>query len=98
MVSNELGIQLHNRAAQGKTLTAKEQVQLESWYVAQDAADAELLKVAQVETDRLARENERTKQFLEASDQTFASLQRDLDAWQRKLQSWESSDQEPTSR
>jgi hypothetical protein len=95
MVSNKLGMHLHNRAAQGETLMPEEQVQLEDWYKIQDAVEAELLKVAQVETERLVHENER---FLEASNQAFAALQRDLDAWQKKLEAWKLGDQEQTSR
>jgi len=86
VVSNKLGMHLHNRAVQGETLMPEEQVQLEDWYKIQDAIEAELLHAAQVETERLHQENERTKQFLEASNQTFTSLQRDLEAWQKRLE------------
>ncbi len=98
MVSNKLGRHLHNRAAQGETLMPEEQVQLEHWYQRQDAVEAELLQVAQVETEKLAQENEWAKQFLEASHQTFAALQHDLDAWQKKLEAWKLWEKEQTSR
>jgi len=98
MVSNKLGMHLHNRAAQGETLMPEEQVQLEDWYKIQDAVESELLHTAQVETERLSQENERTKQFLESSNQTFAALQRDLDVWQKNLEAWKSWDHEQTSR
>ena len=98
MVSIKLGRHLHNRAAQGETLMPEEQVQLEHWYQRQDAVEAELLQVAQVETEKLAQENERAKQFLEASHQTFAALQDDLDAWQKKLEAWKLWEKEQTSR
>lgn len=97
MVSNKLGMHLHNRAAQGETLMPEEQIQLEHWYKTQDAVEAELLQSAQVETERLAQQNEQTKQILEASNQTFASLQRDLDAWQKNLEAWKLWHQEQTS-
>jgi hypothetical protein len=98
MISNKLGRHLHNRAAQGETLMPEEQVQLEDWYKIQDAVEAELLQVAQLETARLAQENRRTEQFLEASNQTFAALQRDLAVWQKKLEAWKLGDEEQTSR
>lgn len=94
MVSNQLGRLLHDRAVRGETLTREEQIQLEHWYDIQDAREAELIQAAQVETERLAQENERMKQFLATSNQTFAALQHDLDAWQKNLEAWKSGDQE----
>lgn len=43
MISEELGMQLHDRWTRGQTLTAEEQVQLEAWYQQQDAAEAQQL-------------------------------------------------------
>jgi hypothetical protein len=39
MVSDELGLKLHDRATRGERLTAEEQAQLEAWYAAQDRAE-----------------------------------------------------------
>jgi hypothetical protein len=99
MISDELGMRLHQRAARGGMLTAKERILLASWYEQQDEDEAELMEAA--EAERLAtlavsaqRANERTKQALAASEQTFVALQRDLADWERKLEAWKAADQE----
>jgi hypothetical protein len=94
MISDELGMRLHQRAARGGMLTAKERILLASWYEQQDEGEAELIEAAEAEVERLAIANERTKQALEASEQTFVALQRDLAAWERKLEAWKAADQE----
>lgn len=43
MISDESGMQLHDRWTRGQTLTAEEQVHLEAWYQQQDAAEAQQL-------------------------------------------------------
>jgi hypothetical protein len=48
MVSDELGMQLHDRETIGEPLTAQEKEQLEAWYAQKDAAEAAMLKAAQV--------------------------------------------------
>jgi cell division protein FtsB len=48
MVSDELGMQLHDRETIGEPLTAQEKAQLEAWYAQKDAAEAAMLKAAQV--------------------------------------------------
>lgn len=45
MTSNEVGIQLHNRATRGETLTSAERAQLDDWYILQDAQESELLQL-----------------------------------------------------
>jgi septal ring factor EnvC (AmiA/AmiB activator) len=45
MISDELGMQLHNRATVSEVLTDDEQTQLEDWYAQKDAAEAILLGV-----------------------------------------------------
>jgi hypothetical protein len=40
MVSDEIGMELHNRATTGETLSPTEQAQLEAWYTAKDQAEA----------------------------------------------------------
>jgi SH3-like domain-containing protein len=94
VISDELGTQLHQRAARGGMLTAKERVQLATWYEQQDEAEDSLIEAAQTEAERLAIVNERTKQTLEASEQRFAALQRDLAAWEKKLEAWKRADEE----
>ena len=44
MTSNEVGMQLHDRATKGETLTPDEQSQLENWYTIQDMQESELLE------------------------------------------------------
>jgi hypothetical protein len=39
MVSDELGLKLHDRATRGERLSAEEQAQLEAWYAVQDRAE-----------------------------------------------------------
>jgi SH3-like domain-containing protein len=94
MISDELGMRLHQRAARGGMLTAKERILLASWYEQQDEAEAELVEAAEAEVERLAIANERTKQALTTSEQTFVALQRDLAAWEKKLEAWKAADQE----
>jgi hypothetical protein len=48
MLSDELGIQLHDRETTGESLTTQEKEQLEAWYVQQDAAETAMLKAAQI--------------------------------------------------
>jgi hypothetical protein len=43
MVSNKLGLRLHDLATQGKILTTEEQAQLEQWYGMTDGAEMEVL-------------------------------------------------------
>jgi septal ring factor EnvC (AmiA/AmiB activator) len=43
MISDERGMQLHDRATVGEPLTADEQVQLEDWYAQKDAEEAAML-------------------------------------------------------
>jgi hypothetical protein len=40
MVSDEIGMELHNRHTLGEPLTAQEAGQLEAWYAEKDAAEA----------------------------------------------------------
>jgi predicted nucleic acid-binding Zn-ribbon protein len=51
MISDELGIQLHDRATRGEELTDGEQKQLENWYAVQDSAESSLLKSTTTEPD-----------------------------------------------
>jgi predicted RNase H-like nuclease (RuvC/YqgF family) len=43
MVSDEVGMKLHDRATRGQTLTAEEQALLQAWYDQGDRAEAEML-------------------------------------------------------
>jgi hypothetical protein len=48
MLSDELGMQLHDRETIGEPLTTQEKAQLEAWYAQKDAAEAAMLKASQV--------------------------------------------------
>jgi hypothetical protein len=47
MVSDELGMQLHDRDTLGEPLTTQEQAQLAEWYAAKDAAEAAMFAASQ---------------------------------------------------
>lgn len=51
MISNEIGIQLHDRWTRGQLLTAEEQTQLELWYQQQDAQEAKQLNMVSTVVD-----------------------------------------------
>jgi hypothetical protein len=48
MLSDELGMQLHDRETTGEPLTIQEKSQLEAWYAQQDAAEMIMLKANQM--------------------------------------------------
>jgi cell division protein FtsB len=48
MLSDELGMQLHDRETVGEPLTTHEKTQLEAWYAEKDAAETAMLKASQV--------------------------------------------------
>ena len=48
---DEIGIQLHNRATRGETLTPAEQDQLEAWYELQDALESYLIQAEEPVSD-----------------------------------------------
>jgi hypothetical protein len=47
MLSDELGMQLHDRETIGEPLTAQEKSQLEAWYAQKDATEKSMLEAAQ---------------------------------------------------
>jgi hypothetical protein len=48
MLSDELGMQLHDRETTGESLTPQEKAQLEAWYAQQDAAETAMLEATQM--------------------------------------------------
>jgi hypothetical protein len=54
MISDELGIRLHDRETRGELLTPEEQTQLDAWYAQQDAAEAMILEGYSMELPDLA--------------------------------------------
>lgn len=48
MISDELGMQLHDLDTIGEQLTAQEKEQLEAWYAQKDAAEKSILEAAQL--------------------------------------------------
>jgi len=45
MINNEQGKHLHDKATTGRSLSPKEQEQLNSWYAIQDAQEEAILKI-----------------------------------------------------
>jgi hypothetical protein len=54
MVTDELGMQLHDRDTLGEPLTAQEQAQLAEWYVAKDSTEATMFAATQTTLPNLA--------------------------------------------
>jgi hypothetical protein len=48
MVSDEIGMQLHDRETIGESLTAQEKEQLDAWYAQKDVAEKSMLEATQV--------------------------------------------------
>jgi 5-methylcytosine-specific restriction endonuclease McrBC GTP-binding regulatory subunit McrB len=48
MLSDELGMQLHDRETIGESLTAQEKEQLEAWYTQKDVAEKSMLEAIQM--------------------------------------------------
>jgi hypothetical protein len=48
MLSDELGMQLHDRETIGEPLTAQEKAQLEAWYAQKDTAEKSMLEATHV--------------------------------------------------
>jgi hypothetical protein len=53
MLSDEIGMQLHDRETIGEPLTLQEKAQLEAWYAQKDAAERSMLEAAQVSLPNL---------------------------------------------
>ncbi len=73
MLSNELGMQLHDRETTGETLTTQEKAQLEDWYAQKDMTEAATLKAAQMPLPNLVFMQDRTDT---AISQLSVSVQR----------------------
>jgi len=54
VISDELGMELHDRYTLDEPLTSQEQTQLEAWYAQQDSAEAALLEQNQPQLPNLA--------------------------------------------
>jgi hypothetical protein len=53
MLSDEIGMQLHDRETIGEPLTLQEKAQLEAWYAQKDAAEKSMLEATQVSLPNL---------------------------------------------
>ena len=51
MISDDLGIQLHDKVTRGETLSLAQQDQLNEWYAAQDLAEQEQLTLPEQTLD-----------------------------------------------
>ena len=47
MISNEVGMKLHDRATRGESLDLEERSQLETWYISQDTQESEYLQATE---------------------------------------------------
>lgn len=54
MISDELGMKLHDRETIGEALTTQEKEQLEAWYTQKDMAETAMLGAVQVPLPNLA--------------------------------------------
>jgi len=52
MISDDLAIKLHHRAARGEPLSTRERSQLEKWYAERDKAESKML-LLDADTERL---------------------------------------------
>jgi hypothetical protein len=73
MLSDKLGMQLHDRETIGEQLNTQEKVQLEAWYAQKDAAETAMLKATQVPLPNLLRLQDRVDSTIE---QLTAGVQR----------------------
>jgi hypothetical protein len=73
MLSDELGMQLHDRETIGEPLTAQEKAQLEAWYAQKDAAEKSMLEANQVPLPNLVMLQDRVDMTIE---QLTAGVQR----------------------
>lgn len=65
MLSDELGMQLHDRETMGESLTTQEKAQLEAWYAQKDAAETAMLEAAQVPLPNLVMLQDRVDATIE---------------------------------
>jgi regulator of replication initiation timing len=65
MLSDELGMQLHDRETIGESLTIQEKAQLEAWYAQKDAAETAMLEAAQVPLPNLVMLQDRVNATIE---------------------------------
>jgi hypothetical protein len=65
MLSDELGMQLHDRETTGEPLTAQEKAQLEAWYAQKDAAENAMLQRTQVQLPNLVMLQDRVDATIE---------------------------------
>jgi hypothetical protein len=79
MVSDELGMQLHDRQTTDQLLTAQEKSQLEAWYAQQDAAEAATFAATQVPLPNLAALQEKV-------DTAISQLAADVQQLQQIMQ------------
>jgi hypothetical protein len=84
MVSDEIGMKLHDRATTGEALSPAEQAQLEAWYDAKDQAEAAMfrpisaplpdLATLQTQIDQTLADLAVNVQQLQNNHQTLAEL------------------------
>ncbi|MGB8702838.1 MAG: hypothetical protein WCD18_25765 [Thermosynechococcaceae cyanobacterium] len=65
MLSDELGMRLHDRETIGESLTIQEKAQLEAWYAQKDATETAMLEAAQVPLPNLVMLQDRVDAAIE---------------------------------
>lgn len=96
MISDELGVQLHDRWTRGESLTEEELAQLAAWYEAQDEAEQKLLSMPdthadlvqmQAQIDTAVAELARLTNFIQEKTAENNALRPDIAALRQKLAS-----------
>jgi hypothetical protein len=95
MVSDKIGMKLHDRATTGEALSSAEQAQLEAWYAAKDQAEAAMfrpisaplpdLATLQTQIDQTLAELAVNVQQLQHITQQNASLRQENDHLKQQL-------------
>jgi DNA repair ATPase RecN len=87
MISDEVGIQLHDRASRGGTLSPEERAALEAWYAQHDAEDAAGSKwhAVPVDVEDLRLKVQATLVRIEAAAQRMRQLEAENDQLRREI-------------
>ncbi|HRQ37046.1 MAG TPA: hypothetical protein PLD25_03915 [Chloroflexota bacterium] len=96
MISDELGVQLHDRWTRGESLTEEEMAQLAGWYEVQDEAERKLLNIPdthtdlvqlQAQVDEAVAELAQLTKFIQEKTAENNALRRDIAALRQQLAS-----------
>ena len=94
MNSDDLGRDLHDRATRGEQLSSENQMQLDTWYVAQDRAEMEALSEAmlvrdsailQTQVDAMMEQLSTISRRIQKTATENAALRREINMLHRRL-------------